>query len=73
MHTHIYAHFSRGENNKFCLHNFLNRNGEYLAEFSLTNRLVYLNTKSPNSKKMKRIRWTYIYPNNLKHNLRIYL
>ena len=32
-------------NNKFCLHNSPNKNGEYQADFSLENRLVCLNTK----------------------------
>ena len=39
------VHIGKDENNKFCLHNTPNRNGEYLAEFSLENRLVWLNTK----------------------------
>ena len=33
------------ENNKFCLHNFSNRNGEYLTDFSLENRLPCDNPK----------------------------
>ena len=33
------------KNNKFCLHNLSNGNGEYLADFSLENRLACLNTK----------------------------
>ena len=29
------AQIGKDENNKFCLHNFPNRNDEYLADFSL--------------------------------------
>ena len=39
------AHVGKDRNNKFCLHNLLNRNSEYLAKFSLENRLACLNTK----------------------------
>ena len=35
----------KDENNKFCLYNLPNRNGEYLAEFSLENRSACLNIK----------------------------
>ena len=31
----------KNENNKYCLHNIPNRNGELLAGFSLENRLKY--------------------------------
>ena len=39
------GHTGKDEINIFCLHNPPNRNGAYLAEFSLENRLAYLNTK----------------------------
>ena len=39
------AQIGKDENNKFSLHNLLNRNGEYLADFSLKNSLSCLNTK----------------------------
>ena len=40
------VHIDKDGTNKFCLHNSLNkRRGEYLAEFSLSNKLVCLNTK----------------------------
>ena len=32
-------------NNKFSLHNSSNRNGEHLTDFTLENRLTWLNTK----------------------------
>ena len=38
------ASIGKGENDKFCLHNSPNRNGEYLAVFS-QNWFAYLNTK----------------------------
>ena len=39
------AQMGKDKNNKICLHNFSNRNGEYQANFSLENRLTCLNTK----------------------------
>ena len=39
------AHIVKEENDKFCLHNLVNKNLEYLVEFSFKNRLAYLNTK----------------------------
>ena len=39
------AQIGKDERNKFCLHNLSNRNGEYLTDFSLENRLSCLNTK----------------------------
>ena len=41
------AQIGKDENNKFLLHNLLNRNWEYLADFLLKNRLACLNTKFP--------------------------
>ena len=48
---------------KFSLHNSSNRNGEYLTDFTLENRLTCLNTKF---QKRKGKLWTYIYANNTK-------
>ena len=39
------AQIDKDENIKFCLHNSSNRNGEYLANFSLENRIGCLDTK----------------------------
>ena len=39
------AEIGKDENNKFCLLNSSNRNGEHLTESSLENRLTCLNTK----------------------------
>ena len=36
------AQISKDENNEFCLQNLSNRNGQYLADFSLKNRLICL-------------------------------
>ena len=49
---------------KFILHNSSNRNGEYLTDFSLENRLTCLNTKFP---KRKGKLWTYTYANTLEY------
>ena len=53
----------KDKNNKYCLHNSSNRNGEHLTEFSLENRLTCLNTKF---QKMMGKLWTYTYANNAK-------
>ena len=50
-------------NHKFSLHNSSNRNGEHLTDFTLENRLTYLNTKF---QKRKGKLWTYTYANNTK-------
>ena len=39
------AYIGKGGNEKFCKYNSPNRNGEYLADFSLGNRLACLNTE----------------------------
>ena len=39
------ANSDKDRKNKFCLHNSPNRNGEYLADFSLENRLSCQNNK----------------------------
>ena len=50
-------------NSKYCLHNTSNRNGQYLTDFSIENRLTYLNT---NYQKREGKLWTYTYGNNNK-------
>ena len=52
----IDAQISKDENNKFCLLNLSNRNGEYLKELSLENGQTCLNTKF---QKGKGKLWTY--------------
>ena len=47
---HMNAYIGKSEN-KSSLHNSPNRNGEYLANFSLKNRLVCLNTEFQKKKK----------------------
>ena len=39
------AQIGKEETNKFCLHNSSNRNEEYLTDFSLESKLIWLNTK----------------------------
>ena len=56
------AHINKDENNKYCLHNFPNRNGEYLADFSVENRQPSLNTKFYKKKDTKL--WICTNPNN---------
>ena len=51
------AEISKDRNDKFCLYNSPNKNEEYLADFSLKNRLAYLNTKFQKRN---------AYPNNIK-------
>ena len=62
------AQITKDENNKFCLHNLSNKNGEYLTYFSLKNRLTCLNTKFL---KREGKLWTYTYPNNAKAQIYI--
>ena len=52
------AQIEKDRNNKFCLHNSSNRNGEYPAQFSLGNRPVCLNSKF---QKRKGKLWTYLH------------
>ena len=56
----------KDENNKFCLHNLLNRNGEHLTEFSLENGLTCLNSKF--QKRIGKL-WIYTYANNAKRQI----
>ena len=46
------ALIGKDQNYKFCLHNLPNRNGEYLADFSLENSLSFLNIKLKKGKTM---------------------
>ena len=57
------AQIGKDENNKYCLHNLSNRNGEHLTKFSLENRIICLNTKF---QKRKGKIWTYTHANNAK-------
>ena len=41
----INTQIGKDRNHRFCLHNLPNRNGKYLADFSLVNSLACLNTK----------------------------
>ena len=61
----INTHISKCKNNKFCSRNSKNRNVEYLAEFSLKNKLICLYTKF---KKRK----NYGFTHNSKARLYIY-
>ena len=56
----------KDENDKFCLLNSLNKNGEYLADFPHENTLACLNTKF---QKREGNIWPYNYPNNSKTQL----
>ena len=57
------AQISKNKTTKYFLHYPSNRNGQYVAEFSLEDRLIRLNTKF--QKKKGKI-WTYTYANNTK-------
>ena len=57
------AQIGKNVNYKFSLNNSSNRNGEYLTDFTLENRLTSLDTKF---QKRKRKRWTYTYASNTK-------
>ena len=57
------AQIGKNGNQKFRLHNSSNRNGPYLTNFMLENRLTYLNT---NFQKREGKLWTYTYANNTK-------
>ena len=50
----------KGNYNKFSLHNTINKNGEYLKDFTLENGFRCLNNKF---QKRKEKLWTYTYPN----------
>ena len=57
------AQIGKNGNNKCSQHNTSNRNGQYLTDFMIENRLTCLNT---NYQKRKWKLWTYIYANNSK-------
>ena len=57
------AQIGKNVNHKFSLHNSSNRNREHLSDFTLENRLTYLNTKF---QKREGKLWTYTYANNTK-------
>ena len=57
------AQIGKNVNNKFSSHDSSNRNDEHLIDFSLENRLTYLNTKF---QKIKGKLWTYTDANNAK-------
>ena len=57
------AQIGKNVNNKFSQHNSSNGNGEHLTDFTLENRLTYLNTKFL---KRKGKLWIYTYANNAK-------
>ena len=54
------AQIVKNGNNKYSLHNTSNRNGQYLTEFMIDNRLRCLNT---NYQKREGKLWTYTYAN----------
>ena len=55
------AQIGKKVNNKFSLHNSSNRNGEHPTDFTLENRLTFLNIKFQERKGKL---WTYTYANN---------
>ena len=57
------AQIGKNLNNKFCLHNLSNRNGEHLTDFTLENGLTSLNIKFQNRKGKL---WAYTNANNAK-------
>ena len=57
------AQIGKNRNNKYSLHNTSNRNGQYLIDFMIENRLTCLNT---NFQKREGKLWTYTYVNNSK-------
>ena len=57
------AQIGKNGNNKYCLHNTSNRNGQHLTDFMIENRLTCLNT---NYQKREGKLWTCTYANNSK-------
>ena len=53
----------KNRNHKFSLYNSSNRNGQHLTDFTIENRLTYLNT---NFQKREGKLWPYTYANNTK-------
>ena len=64
------AHIGKNEANRFSFHNEANRNGQYLTDFALENKLQILNTKF--MKKPGKL-WTFTYPNDTKSQLHFIL
>ena len=52
------AQIVKDGNNTFCLHNWPNRIGVYLAEFSPENKIVCLNTKFQKKKESENDEFT---------------
>ena len=57
------AQIGKNRHIKYSLHNTSNRNGQYLTDFMIENRLTCLNT---NYQKREGKLWTYTYANNSK-------
>ena len=57
------AQIGKNGNNRYSLHNTLNRNGQHQTEFMMENRLKCLNN---NYQKREGNLWTYTYANNSK-------
>ena len=55
------AQIGESRNRKFSLHNFSNRNGQHLTDFTIENRLTCLNASF---QKREGKLWTYTYTNN---------
>ena len=60
---HMNTQIRKNRHNKYSLHNTSNRNGQYLTDFMIENRLTCLNT---NYQKREGKLWTYKYANNSK-------
>ena len=60
----VNAQIGKNGNKKYSLHNMSNRNGQYLTDFMIENRLTCLNT---NYQKREGKLWTYTYANSVKH------
>ena len=58
------AQIGKNRNNKYSLHNTSNRNGQYLTDFMIENRLICLNT---DYQKREGKLWTYTYAKIVKH------
>ena len=57
------AQIGKNGNHEYSLHNSSNRNGQHQTDFTVENRLTYLNT---NFQKREGKLWTYTYANNIK-------
>ena len=63
---YINTHIDKNLNHELSLHDSSHRNGQHPTDFTLENRLTWLNTKF---QKMKEKLWTYAYENNTKYSL----